>query len=87
MATQDLPDIYAHTLRLGHIYPANPSWSWYYYYLVITRYYIYIYVTRVWKNDPKCTLKFRDEQYQVIKTYGQPICAYVVSTLVEVLEV
>jgi len=34
MARRDLPDIYAHALGpaalgLGHIYQANPDWTWY----------------------------------------------------------
>ena len=38
MATQDSPDKYASAfgpvaLGLGHIYQANPEWSWYNYYL------------------------------------------------------
>jgi len=38
MATWDLPDLYALALRpaafrLGHIYQANPPWSWYNYYI------------------------------------------------------
>ena len=35
-ATRDLPDIYAHTIGLCHMYQANPTWPYYYHYCIHT---------------------------------------------------
>ena len=42
MCTQDLPDIYARALGLGHIYQANPLCPCHNYYIYRTYMYMYI---------------------------------------------